>query len=98
MRAILLASAIASLNRLSRRAAASIQDLRPYFCQLCGPRRTERAAWTNSIRKYQLPRLEIAPRMVRPPGAALDRNVGKCLLRFETGCPVIDQRYNFLGS
>src|SRR6516162_11291665 len=31
MRAILLASAIASLNRLSRRAAASIQDLRPCF-------------------------------------------------------------------
>lgn len=31
MRAILLASAIANLNRLSRRAAASIQDLRPCF-------------------------------------------------------------------
>jgi hypothetical protein len=34
MRAILLASAIASLKRLSRRAAASIQDLRPCFSQL----------------------------------------------------------------
>jgi hypothetical protein len=31
MRAILLASAIASLNRLSHPAAASIQDLRPCF-------------------------------------------------------------------
>ena len=31
MRVILLASAIPSLNRLSRRAAASIQDLRPCF-------------------------------------------------------------------
>ena len=38
MRAILLASAIASLKRLSRRAAASIQDLRPCFSQLCGRR------------------------------------------------------------
>src|SRR6516162_8982639 len=38
MRAILLASAIASLKRLSRRAAASIQDLRPCFTQLCGRR------------------------------------------------------------
>src|SRR6266581_776221 len=51
MRAILLASAIASLNRLSRRAAASIQDLRPCFSQLCGRSRTARAAWTKSIRK-----------------------------------------------
>src|SRR6266508_77032 len=51
MRAILLASAIASLNRLSRRAAASIQDLRPCFSQLCGRSRTARAAWTNNIRK-----------------------------------------------
>src|SRR6516162_10645096 len=44
IRAILLASAIASLKRLSRRAAASIQDLRPYFSQLCGRSSTARAA------------------------------------------------------
>src|SRR5262245_65650060 len=44
MRAILLARAIASLKRLSRRAAASIQDLRPCFSQLCGRSSTARAA------------------------------------------------------
>jgi hypothetical protein len=44
MRAILLASAIASLKRLSRRAAASIQDLRPCFSQLCGRSSMARAA------------------------------------------------------
>src|SRR5262245_10889308 len=44
MRAILLARAIASLKRLSRRAAASIQDLRPCFSPLCGRSSTARAA------------------------------------------------------
>src|SRR6516165_4192930 len=67
MRASLLARAIASTLWCSRWAAASIQGWRPWRSQVAGLSSTTRAAWTNSVRKYLLPRLEILPRMVRSP-------------------------------
>ena len=48
-------------------AAAPIQGWRRKRSQLAGLSSTTRAAWTNSVRKYLLPRLEILPRIVRSP-------------------------------
>ena len=67
MRASLLASAIASMLRCSRFLDASIQGLSPSRYQMFGPHQHDLSACTNSSLTYRLPRLEIFPRIVRPP-------------------------------
>jgi hypothetical protein len=37
------------------------------FCQFCGRISNTFAAWMKSVRRYRLPRLEMLPRMDRPP-------------------------------
>ena len=48
------------LHALSQRA-------KPYFTQLLGLKRMERAPCTNKVRRYRLPRRLMPPRMVRSP-------------------------------
>src|SRR6516165_7055729 len=67
MRASLLASAIASMLRCSRRDACSIQGHKLRIAAFGRRASTTCAACTNSVRKYLLPRLEILPRIVRSP-------------------------------
>jgi len=67
MRASLLARAMASLFRCMRLDARASQSPKLKSGQRWGRIRTTLAAWTNSMRRYRLPRFEIRPRTVRPP-------------------------------
>src|SRR4051794_34866203 len=66
-RASLLAKAVASLLRCSRGAAFCSHAPKLKCSQLCGRIRMTFAAWMNRVLRYLLPRLEIRPRMDRPP-------------------------------
>ena len=67
MRASLLANAVASLFRCIRGAAFCSHDPKLNFSQLCGRIRMTLAAWMNRVLRYRLPRLEMLPRIERPP-------------------------------
>src|SRR5579859_7053900 len=67
MRASLLASATASLFLCNRSEAAVSHAPKLYRAQLCGRIKSTFAAWINSVRRYLLPRLEMRPRIERPP-------------------------------
>jgi len=67
MRASLLASAMASLCRCKRPDAVLSHAPKLNRDQVCGRIRRTLAAWTSNMRKYRLPRLEIRPRIERPP-------------------------------
>src|SRR5262245_9473226 len=93
MRASLFASAIASTLWCSRCLAASIHDLSPYRSHCLRPTLTNTTQTTSptSVRRYQLPGLDMLPRTVRSP-------VGICFATspsqppksrpFENGAPV----------
>src|SRR5215475_14348474 len=67
MRASLLANATASLFLCNRCDAVLSHAPKLYRAQLCGRIRRTFAAWINSVRRYLLPRLEMRPRIDRPP-------------------------------
>src|SRR5438874_9570919 len=67
MRASLLAKATASLFLCNRSDAALSHTPKLYRGQLCGRIRRTFAAWISSVRRYLLPRLEMRPRIERPP-------------------------------
>src|ERR1700761_3635900 len=67
IRASLLAKAVASLLRCSRGAAFRSHAPKLKRSQLWGRIRMTFAAWMNRVLRYLLPRLEIRPRMDRPP-------------------------------
>ena len=67
IRASLLAKAVASLFRCSRVAASVSHGPKLNFCQLCGRIRMTWAAWMNRVRRHLLPRLDMRPRIGRPP-------------------------------
>src|SRR5215467_9991795 len=67
MRASLLAKATASLFLCNCSDAELSQGPKLYRAQLCGRIRRTFAAWISNVRRYLLPRLEMRPRMDRPP-------------------------------
>src|SRR5215469_4235207 len=67
MRASLLAKATASLFRCNRSEAELSHGPKLYRAQLYGRIRRTFAAWISSVRRYLLPRLEMRPRIDRPP-------------------------------
>jgi hypothetical protein len=67
MRASLLANATASLFLCNRSDAVLSHAPKLYRAQLCGRIRSTFAAWINRVRRYLLPRLEMRPRIDRPP-------------------------------
>src|SRR6516165_3378962 len=67
MRASLLANATASLFLCNRSDAELSHGPKLYRAQLCGRIRRTLAAWISSVRRYLLPRLEMRPRIDRPP-------------------------------
>src|SRR6478672_6486690 len=67
IRASLFARAVASLLRCSRGAAFESHVPKLKRSQLCGRMRMTFAAWMNKVLRYLLPRLEMRPRMDRPP-------------------------------
>jgi hypothetical protein len=67
MRASLLANATASLFLCNRSDAELSHGPKLYRAQLCGRIRRTLAAWIGSMRRYLLPRLEMRPRIDRPP-------------------------------
>src|SRR6201988_1969778 len=67
MRASLLAKATASLFLCNRSEAVLSHAPKLYRAQLCGRIRRTFAAWINRVRRYLLPRLEMRPRIDRPP-------------------------------
>src|SRR6516165_3288809 len=67
MRASLLANATASLFLCNRSDAELSHGPKLYRAQLCGRIRRTFAAWISSVRRYLLPRLEMRPRIDRPP-------------------------------
>src|SRR4051794_41870501 len=67
IRASLLARAVASLLRCSRGAAFRSHAPKLKRFQLCGRIRMTFAAWMNKVLRYLLPRLEMRPRIDRPP-------------------------------
>jgi hypothetical protein len=67
IRASLLARAVASLLRCSRGAAFRSHAPKLKRSQLWGRIRITFAAWMNRVLRYLLPRLEMRPRMDRPP-------------------------------
>src|SRR6478672_7535652 len=67
IRASLFAKAVASLLRWSRGAAFRSHAPKLKRSQLCGRIRMTFAAWMNRVLRYLLPRLEMRPRIDRPP-------------------------------